>query len=65
VSCERVFSIAGGFIPPRPLLGDGRFDEHIFLKGYFKNFGGVEVYFVSYNNLKRNRTNVQKNLIFI
>ena len=43
VSCERVFSIAGGLIPPRrSLLGDGRFDELVFLKGYFKNFGGTD-----------------------
>ena len=43
VSCERVFSIAGGLIPPRrSLLSDERFDELVFLKGYFKNFGGVD-----------------------
>ena len=43
VSCERVFSITGGFIPPRrSLLGEERFDELVFLKSYFKNFGRVD-----------------------
>ena len=43
VSCERVFSIAGGLIPPkRSLLGQERFDELVFLKSYFKNFGGID-----------------------
>ena len=45
VSCERVFSIAGGLIPPRrSLLGQERFDELVFLKSYFKNFGGIDYF---------------------
>ena len=43
VSCERVCSIAGGLIPPRrSMLGDERFDELVFLKSYFKNFGRID-----------------------
>ena len=34
VSCERIFSIAGGLMPKRrSLLRDGRFDDLVFLKG--------------------------------